>query len=211
MSKHNRVNRDFVGVGVALLSGARSHCVNYQIGACAYSQDGRMIGTGYNGPVRGDVHCDEHGCAKIDGVGAERRKRECRGAHAESNLFGNLSHQQELVGATLYVSLCPCLDCAKAIAQRKISRVVYVQAYHRIPSPQNPNIEEVDEVADFFSRNHVELVQYSINKTALIAELRSCFGWQFSDAAHGCILMSFDGARIVPSDISQKERARRRK
>ena len=52
--------------------------------------------------------------------------------HAESNALMKLlacDHPVSTSGATLYVTLSPCSECAKLIKQAKISRVVYLNAY----------------------------------------------------------------------------------
>lgn len=44
------------------------------------------------------------------------------------NCGGNLT---ELNGSTIYVTVSPCEECAKAIAQVGIKEVVYLEEYHR--------------------------------------------------------------------------------
>lgn len=57
--------------------------------------------------------------------------------HAEANAFDKLSRNgsvQGAEGATLYLTLTPCIECAKRIVNNKIARVVYRDVY-RDPSP----------------------------------------------------------------------------
>ena len=50
--------------------------------------------------------------------------------HAESNAITKLAKStQSCLGATAYITLSPCIDCAKLIIQSGISRVVYGEKY----------------------------------------------------------------------------------
>ena len=49
--------------------------------------------------------------------------------HAESNAIDNTS--MDLNGATMYVTLSPCPECAKRIANRGISKVVCLEEYSK--------------------------------------------------------------------------------
>jgi len=50
--------------------------------------------------------------------------------HAEANAITKLAKSNNSAqGATLYITLSPCRDCAKLIYQAGISRVVYKRAY----------------------------------------------------------------------------------
>lgn len=47
--------------------------------------------------------------------------------HAELNAILNASFSNNATGSTLYVTLFPCNECAKAIIQMGIKRVVYFE------------------------------------------------------------------------------------
>ena len=50
--------------------------------------------------------------------------------HAEANAITKLAKSNNSAqGATLYITLSPCRDCAKLIHQAGIVRVVYADAY----------------------------------------------------------------------------------
>lgn len=84
-----------------------------KVGAIVVSQDKRRVSWGYNGFPRG-VH-DTKDRLK----GSERVPLT---AHAELNTILNAGC--DLSGWTLFVTRPPCLECAKAIIQARISRVV---------------------------------------------------------------------------------------
>ena len=51
--------------------------------------------------------------------------------HAETNAITKCAkYSNSTEGATLYVTLAPCLNCAKLIVQAEIARVVYKEYYN---------------------------------------------------------------------------------
>ena len=107
---------------MADLVATRSTCPRRQVGAVLVRQE-RVIATGYNGSLRGQTHCVEAGCLMVDG--------HCkRTVHAELNallqcaFYGSASR-----GTTLFITAFPCLECAKALVQAGVRRVVYRDRY----------------------------------------------------------------------------------
>src|SRR3954471_18241677 len=105
----------------------RSHCVKAQVGA-VLTRDTRIVSLGYNGPPAGTHNCDEEwpetGCPRD-------RKGGCSLAlHAEANAILYASKNQvSLDDATLYVTLSPCLPCARIIYTVGIKKVIYRDSY----------------------------------------------------------------------------------
>jgi len=100
----------------------RSTCARLAVG-CVIVREKRMIASGYNGSITGDVHCIDLGCKTVDG--------HCvRAIHAEQNAllqcarFGIATE-----GADIYVTHLPCLQCTKSIIQAGIVNVYYETAY----------------------------------------------------------------------------------
>ena len=57
--------------------------------------------------------------------------------HAESNAIAKVARSNNSsVGSTMYVTLCPCVDCAKMIIQAGIVRVVYAEDYRSTDGPE---------------------------------------------------------------------------
>lgn len=109
-------------MAVAQLSAQRSKDPSTQVGACVVNQRKRIIGIGYNGFPTG---CDDD----LLPWGREGEFLETKYpyvCHAEMNAVTNASNKTDLDGATLYVSLFPCNDCAKLIVQVGIKEVVYL-------------------------------------------------------------------------------------
>ena len=92
------------------------------------AKDTRIISIGYNGPPAGTYNCDE----KWPGVGCPRdSKGSCSLAlHAEQNaILYAVNNKAAVEGATLYVTLAPCLPCARVIFSAGIKKVIYVDSY----------------------------------------------------------------------------------
>ena len=107
-------------MGVALLSGMRSNDPNTQVGACIVSKENKILSMGYNGlPI---------GCSDDDfpweREGDELNTKYLYTTHSELNAILNY-RGGSLDGATLYVTLFPCNECAKAIIQAGIKQIVY--------------------------------------------------------------------------------------
>ena len=107
-------------MGVAKLSGMRSKDPSTQVGACIVSEDHKILSMGYNGfPV--GCSDDEFPWVR-DGEPLENKYLFT--VHSELNAILNY-RGGSLEGATLYVSLFPCNECAKAIIQSGIKAVIY--------------------------------------------------------------------------------------
>ncbi|WP_299320753.1 dCMP deaminase family protein [uncultured Porphyromonas sp.] len=96
-----------------------SYCERRKVGALIV-KDKSIISDGYNGtPVGFENVCeDEAGLTKHYVL------------HAEANAITKLaSSTQSSIGATVYVTDAPCIECAKLIIQSHIVRVVYSIEY----------------------------------------------------------------------------------
>ena len=112
-------------MGVASLSAKRSKDPSTQVGACVVNEDKRIIGIGYNG--------FPYGCSdEVYPWGKSPNYLDSKYpyvVHAEPNAILNCT--SSLKGATLYVTLFPCNECAKLIIQSGIKHVVYgCDKYH---------------------------------------------------------------------------------
>lgn len=117
-------------MGVALLSGMRSKDPNTQVGACIVSPDHKILSMGYNGLPIGCSDDEFPWCREGDPL----ENKYFYTTHSELNAILNY-RGGSLDGATIYVSLFPCNECAKAIIQAGIKRVVYdSDKYEKTPS-----------------------------------------------------------------------------
>ncbi len=107
-------------MGVAELAAMRSKDPNTQVGTCIVSEDHKILSMGYNGLPKG---CDDDDFP-WDREGDELATKYPYVVHSELNAILNFRGGR-LDGSTLYVSLFPCNNCAKAIIQAGIKTVVY--------------------------------------------------------------------------------------
>jgi dCMP deaminase len=91
---------------------------------CLIVKDTQIISEGYNGTPKGF----SNECEYRSYVDEEYTKPEV--LHAESNAISKIARSTNSSnGATLYVTLAPCFDCAKLIIQSGIVRVIYKDHY----------------------------------------------------------------------------------
>ena len=106
-------------MGLAHLSALRSKDPNTQVGAAIVDQDHKVVSIGYNGMPRGCK--DEDFPWEREGGFLDTKYAYV--VHAELNAI--LNSPRPVSGCTLYVSLFPCNECAKAIIQSGIKKVIY--------------------------------------------------------------------------------------
>ena len=108
----------------AQLSSAR----RLHVGAVVVKDD-RIISIGYNGmPAGWDNNCEfefTHPQTKVTELVTRKEA-----LHAETNAIAKLAKSTESgMGATMFITHAPCLDCAKLIYQSGIGSVLYRNAY----------------------------------------------------------------------------------
>lgn len=96
-----------------------------QVGAVLVGADGRILATGTNTPPIAINFTPQ------DSARAIRENPDWRHymlEHAERNAIGAARRKgEDLTGSTIYISLFPCADCARAIVAEGIARVVAPQ------------------------------------------------------------------------------------
>lgn len=116
---NNVLTWDEYFMGLAHLSALRSKDPNTQVGAAIVDENHRVVSVGYNGFPTG-VSDDEFPWSREGGV---LTSKYAFVVHAELNAI--LNSQRSVRGCTIYVSLFPCNECAKAIIQSGIKKIVY--------------------------------------------------------------------------------------
>ena len=148
----SRPEFDDIYMDLAVKIAQRSHCIKRHVGA-VLAKETRIVSVGYNGPPAGTHNCDEEfgsqGCA-LDSKGS------CSLAiHAEQNaILYAAKNKVNVKGSTLYVSLSPCLSCARIIYSMGIKRVVYLNSYAEYKGLDS------DEGLDFLEKFGVEVEKY---------------------------------------------------
>ncbi len=152
--KKKRPSWDNYFLKLAMLVSERATCPRMHCG-CVLVREKRILSTGYNGSVPGDVHCEDEGCLVID--------NHCqRTIHAEMNAVLQCSiHGVSTEGATAYVTNMPCTNCSKALIGAGIKEVVVFSEYH-------------DTLAEtFFSIAGVELRRIKMPKKSIDYDLKN--------------------------------------
>jgi dCMP deaminase len=120
-------------------------------------KDDRIISIGYNGMPSGwDNDCEdkmyispwnsEHG-EVLDITYNLKTKPEV--LHAETNAIAKLARTTESgLGATMFVTHAPCIDCAKLVYQSGINSVYYRNSYRN------------DDGIEFLKKCNVEVIKY---------------------------------------------------
>lgn len=113
-----RPNWDTVWIDFAGNIARRSSDPNFKVGCCIVTEDNcQVLAIGYNGDHKGgtnDRDSLEPGCSGF--------------IHAEINALIKLDYNNPKK-KTLFITLSPCRQCAKAIINGGIDRVVYKDAY----------------------------------------------------------------------------------
>ena len=149
---------DFIYMELAVNLARRSHCLRRNVGA-VLTRDTRIISIGYNGPPSGTENCD----TDFPGTGCPRdSKGSCSLAlHAEENaILYAAKNNTGVEGSTLYVTLSPCIACARIIYSMKIARVIYLNSYAAYKGIAS------DEGVDFLRTYGVTVEEYSNERPA---------------------------------------------
>ncbi len=121
MKREEYLSWDEYFMGIALLSSMRSKDPSTQVGACIVNADKRILSMGYNGMPR-CCSDDEYPWDKNDSPLQSKYLYVC---HAELNAILNCA-VGSVRDCTVYTTLFPCNECAKAIIQSGIKEVVYM-------------------------------------------------------------------------------------
>lgn len=119
MKRENVLSWDQYFMGLAHLSAFRSKDPSTQVGAVIVDEKHRVVSIGYNGLPRG---CDDNEFP-WGRDGGMLDSKYAFVVHAELNAI--LNSPRPVTGCAIYVSLFPCNECAKAIIQSGITKIVY--------------------------------------------------------------------------------------
>lgn len=123
MEKRQSWDRFFMDL--AYKFSTRSTCDRKHVGCVIVSNDKHVIATGYNGSMPGLEHCDDVGHWMIEGRSGCQRT-----SHAEASAISQAArYGHSIKGATAYVTVSPCIVCAKLLIMSGVTRVVFDEKY----------------------------------------------------------------------------------
>ena len=126
----DRPSWDDYFMATAVLMASRSACGRLHVGCVLVSggeHRNRIVAAGYNGFLPGTPHQ-----SRI------RDGHEQATVHAEQNAIADAARRGvSVAGATAYISHFPCINCAKALINAGITRLVYSVAYRPDPIAVN--------------------------------------------------------------------------
>ena len=146
-------------MGIAFLSGMRSKDPSTQVGACIIDEDKKIIGIGYTGFPMGSS--DDTMPWEREGDFLETKYPYV--VHAELNAI--LNSIKSLKNSTIYVTHFPCNECAKAIVQSGIKKVVYFSDKHK-------DLETTKASKKILENANVEISHINLDKEKIVINFR---------------------------------------
>jgi len=118
-----RVNWHEYFMNIADQVATRSTCDRKHVGAVIV-RDKTILSTGYNGSIRGGVHCDD--------AGHDMDHDHCvRTVHAEANAVAQAAKNGVRIDMSeIYVTASPCLTCFKLLVNSGV-RVIHYKEFYR--------------------------------------------------------------------------------
>lgn len=129
----SRPSWDEYFIGIVHAVAERATCDRGKTGVVIV-KDKRILATGYVGSPAGLPHCDEagHKIKKVTHEDGSESQHCLRTNHAEINAICQAARTGiPIDGATLYCKLAPCYNCAKALINAGIKRIVAEKRYHQ--------------------------------------------------------------------------------
>ena len=141
------IDEDLRNMNYALNASTASLDPSTKVGACIVSKDGRLLSIGYNTP---SWNPDKFPWGNKDKeIGLENTKYPFI-YHAERMVIYNYKGDRaDLEGATMYVTLYPCHQCAAEIQLAGIKKVVYLN---------KRSYGDVDISEIIFEKHEIELI-----------------------------------------------------
>lgn len=111
---------------IAHVVAKRSNCCRRSVGAVIV-RDHHFLSAGYNGTPKKVKNCFDGGCPRCGGKAESgTHLDECMCTHAEQNAICQAACYGVVIeGSTIYVTISPCLTCAKLIINAGIREVIY--------------------------------------------------------------------------------------
>ena len=110
---------------MAELVAERSTCRRRKVGCVLVDSNNHVVATGYNGVPTHFPHCLDEPCEGATAPSGESLEK-CLAVHAEQNALLQLRSNDIL---TAYLTVTPCITCAKILANSRVKRIVANREY----------------------------------------------------------------------------------
>lgn len=152
---------DHLYIDLAKRVSMESRCPRKKVGCCILLSSG-MVSLGFNGMASGGANSwEDTGVPNPEVI------------HAEENCIGKLlAEGVSCKNATVYLTLSPCLNCAKILEMAKVSRVVYLENYR------------CTKGIDYLKKYNVEVEQYGQEELDNLAGIGDALNYHRYSAAN---------------------------
>lgn len=141
----NRPSWNKIWMEMAEIIAQRSHHPTFKVGALIVTSDNtQVLSMGYNGNARGMSNVpqsDEPGCSGL--------------LHAEINALLKLDYNNPK-DKVMYLTLSPCENCAMAIINSGIKKVIFKEKYRSIKGIEI--LEAANVKVEFYSNTYIKKV-----------------------------------------------------
>jgi dCMP deaminase len=145
--RERRITHTQAMMNMAKIIAKISPCLTRQVGSIL-TEDGYIVGAGYNGPPTGLKH-DIVDIRKEKGFKSGEGLDYSRDVHAEQNAMQQSGIRTQRAGELeLFTTASPCVHCMRQLIQIGVNRIVYIEKYNQ------PLAWEMAEEAE------IEMVQY---------------------------------------------------
>ena len=142
-------------MGIAFISSLRSKDPRTQVGACIVDTENHILSTGYNGAPLNLNDDDLPWNSLGEENGDIMNIKNTFVCHAEANAIDNYNgNKEKLKNSTIYVTLFPCVECAKRIIQNKIKKVIFLKQYS--------SLEQITAANYLFEKANVEVEKFDV-------------------------------------------------
>lgn len=118
-----RLEADDYFITIARMVSLRGTCVRRKVGCVLVDAKRHILATGYNGVARGLPHCGESGSScKGARFSSGEGLAVCEAIHAEQNAVLQCTRPDEVMD--VYVTVMPCVNCAKLLLNTSMQRLV---------------------------------------------------------------------------------------
>ena len=130
--KSPRKSWEFFFIDMAYLFASRSTCDRKHVGCVIVNDQRHVIATGYNGSMPGQPHCDDVGHLMLCGRSGCQRT-----SHAEASALAQAArYGHSVLGCTAYITVSPCIVCAKLMIMAGIDTVCFHELYRESHATQ---------------------------------------------------------------------------